>query len=201
MLVQMGLRELSDEELLAAIAERDQDSVAVLFDRYGGLAFALALRVLSDHGTAEDVVQESFLSIWRQAASYDTSRGTARTWLLTVVRNRAVDRLRSNRIRVAMDRPIEGMDNSLGVSDVWAEVSVKIDREAIRESLSNLPAEQQEVIELAYFGGLTHVEIAERLSLPLGTVKGRMRIALRKLHSLLDPSEFEARSTHLAESS
>jgi RNA polymerase sigma-70 factor (ECF subfamily) len=201
MLVQMGLRELSDEELLAAIAERDQDSVAVLFDRYGGLAFALALRVLSDHGTAEDVVQESFLSIWRQAASYDTSRGTARTWLLTVVRNRAVDRLRSNRIRVAMDRPIEGMDNSLGVSDVWAEVSVKIDREAIRESLSNLPAEQQEVIELAYLGGLTHVEIAERLSLPLGTVKGRMRIALRKLHSLLDPSEFEARSTHLAESS
>ena len=185
----MGLRELSDEELLVAVADRDPDGVAVLFDRYGGIAFALALKVLSDRGAAEDVVQEAFLSIWKQAASFDTSRGSARTWLLTIVRNRAVDRLRSGRSRVALDRPLEGMENILGVPDVWSEVSDNLDRESIKGALNGLPGEQRTVIELAYFKGLTHVEIADKLAVPLGTVKGRMRIGLRKMRALLDPGE------------
>jgi RNA polymerase sigma-70 factor (ECF subfamily) len=193
MLVLMGPRELTDEELLAAIAHRDPDGVSLLFDRYGGLAFAVALKVLTDRGAAEDVVQEAFLSIWKQAASYDTGRGPARTWLLTVVRNRAVDRLRSSRSRLAMDRPIEGMENRLGVPDAWAEVSVNLERESIQDALGELPGNQREVIEMAYFSGLTHVEIADRLAIPLGTVKGRMRIGLRKLRALLDAGQLTGR--------
>ena len=195
----MGVREVTDEELLTAVADRDPDGVAVLFDRYGGIAFGMALKVLTDRGAAEDVVQEAFLSIWKQAASYDTSRGSARTWLLTVVRNRAVDRLRSSRSRVSRDQPIEGMENELGVPDVWAEVSVNLDRESIQSALAELQGEQRQVIELAYFSGLTHVEIADKLAVPLGTVKGRMRIGLRKMRALLDPGELAGRRD-LAES-
>jgi RNA polymerase sigma-70 factor (ECF subfamily) len=195
----MGLRELSDAELLAAVADRDPDGISVLFDRYGGLAFGVALKVLADRGAAEDVVQEAFLSIWRQAGSFDTLKGSARTWLLTVVRNRAVDRLRASRNRLEKDRTIEGMENQLGVPGVWAEVSAGLDRDSIRGALGALPAEQREVIELAYFSGLTHVEIADQLEIPLGTIKGRMRIGLRKLRALLEPYEV-AGSVDLAES-
>ena len=135
------------------------------------------------------MVQEAFLSIWKQAASFDTSRGSARTWLLTVVRNRAVDRLRSSRSRLSLNRPIEGMENVLGVPDAWSEVSVNLDRESIQSALAELQGEQRQVIELAYFSGLTHVEIADKLAVPLGTVKGRMRIGLRRMRALLDPAE------------
>ena len=180
---------------MAAIADRDPDAIAVLFDRYGGLAYSLAVRMLADSGAAEDAVQEAFLSVWRQAARYDLARGAARSWLLSIVRNRAVDRIRRTRARGGGRE--RGLDD-LGVDepwlpDVWAEVSVSLDREAITAALAGLPDAQRQVIDLAYYGGLTHVEIAQRLEVPLGTVKGRIRIGLKKLRDALKDSEVAPR--------
>lgn len=181
----------SDEEVLAAIADRDPDAIALLYDRYGGLAYSLAMRMLADSGAAEDVVQEAFMSLWRQAARYEVARGAPRNWLLSIVRNRAVDRIRRLRSRGGgYDR---GLDDLGGdepwLPDVWAEVSVSLDRETIAAALAGLPEAQRRVIDLAYYGGLTHVEIAQRLEVPLGTVKGRMREGLKKLRDALKDSQ------------
>ena len=182
----MSSRPSADEDLLSAISDRDPQGIADLYDRYAGIALAMAQRVVGDRGIAEDVVQEAFLSVWKQAATFDRGRGSVRTWVLTVVRNRAVDRLRGNRSRVSLDRPIEGVEHELGIPDVWNEVSDNLDRAAIRRALNGIPGDQREAIEMAFFGGLTHVEISDQLGLPLGTVKGRMRIGLKKMRSLLE---------------
>jgi RNA polymerase sigma-70 factor, ECF subfamily len=182
---------LSDEEVLAAVADRDPDAIAVLFDRYGGLAYSLAMRMLADPGAAEDVVQEAFLTVWRKAGRYDLARGAARSWLLSIVRNRAVDRIR--RLRSRGGGHEQGFDDLGGddpwLPDVWAEVSVSLDRQTIAAALAGLPKAQRQVIELAYYGGLTHVEIAQRLEVPLGTVKGRIRIGVKRLRDVLRNSE------------
>ena len=157
-----------------------------LVDDHQGLAYAVALRVVGDPAVAEDVVQESFLSVWRQAATYDGLRGSMRTWVLTVVRNRAIDRVRAERSRPTSGAAdIDSMVSLHAESDVWADVSAALDAEAVRGALKALPAEQRETIELAYYRGLTHVEIAAQMSVPLGTVKGRMRIGLQKMRSAL----------------
>ena len=154
------------------------------------LAFTVALRVVGDPAIAEDVVQESLLSIWRQARTYDRQRGSVRTWLLAVVRNRAIDRVRAER-----SRPTSGaidldalVDLRSGV-DVWTDVSAGLDRETIQQALLRLPREQRLAIELAYFGGLTQAEIALRTGVPLGTVKGRMRLGLTRLRGDLWSTE------------
>jgi RNA polymerase sigma-70 factor (ECF subfamily) len=175
----------SDMELASAIQSRDPDALAELFDRYGSLCFGLAFRIVKDRQAAEEVVQEAYLNVWRKADSYDFGRGALRTWLLTVVRNRGLDRLRSNRLRVDQQVPLEDAENSLGGPDVWLEVAEKLDREAITAALAELPEEQRVAIELAFFSGLTHPELAERLGIPLGTVKGRLRLGLLKLRGLL----------------
>jgi RNA polymerase sigma-70 factor (ECF subfamily) len=157
-----------------------------LVDEYQGIAFAVAQRVVGDAAVAEDVVQESFLSIWRQAASYDGGRGSLRTWVLTVVRNRAIDRVRSERSRATAGASnIDALPTLRAATDVWADVCAGLDREAVQRALAGLPGEQRATIELAYFGGLTHVEVAARMGVPLGTVKGRMRIGLQKLRAAL----------------
>jgi RNA polymerase sigma-70 factor (ECF subfamily) len=182
---------LSDEEVLAAVADRDPDAIAVLFDRYGGLAYSLAVRMLADPGAAEDVVQEAFLSVWRQAGRFDLAKGTARGWLMSIVRNRAVDRIRRRRSRGGgHDRGLDDINaEESWLPDVWAEVSVSLDRETITAALAELPESQRQVIDLAYYGGLTHVEIAQRLEVPLGTVKGRIRIGLKRLRDQLKDSQ------------
>ena len=155
-----------------------------LVDEHGPMAYAVALRVVGDPSIAEDVVQESFLSAWRQATTYDSGRGSVRTWLLTVVRNRAIDRIRSERSRPTSGAgDLDAMTWLRADTDVWADVAAGLDRDAVRTSLLRLPAEQRRTLELAYFDGLTHVEIAEKMSVPLGTVKGRMRMGLQKLRS------------------
>ncbi len=179
----------SDGELAAALASSEIDGLAELYDRYGGIAYSLAYRVLGDRGLAEDVVQEAFLGIWRHAARFDPERGSLRAWLLTSTRNRAIDRLRG---RGAFERREADLDVAAGYpaagpgSDPWREVSAGLEREAVVSALGRLPAEQRQVVELAYFGGYTQLEISKMARVPLSTVKGRMRLALEKLHSYLE---------------
>lgn len=174
-----------DAAILRQIVARDPRSMELLYDRYGGVAYALALRVLRDPGAAEDVVQEAFFNIWRQGTSYDTARGTVRTWLLTVVHHRAIDRVRSMRAKTRGDVAIDSVLFLQAKEDTWATVSAGLESERIRAAVATLPPEQRQVVEMAYFAGLTHVEIAERVGIPLGTVKGRMRLAVDKLRDAL----------------
>lgn len=174
-----------DAAILRQIVARDPHSMELLYDRYGGVAYALALRVLRDPGAAEDVVQEAFFNIWRQGTSYDTARGTVRTWLLTVVHHRAIDRVRSMRAKTRGDVAIDSVLFLQAKEDTWATVSAGLESERIRAAVATLPPEQRQVVEMAYFAGLTHVEIAERVGIPLGTVKGRMRLAVDKLRDAL----------------
>ncbi len=157
-----------------------------LVEQHTGVAFSVAVRVVKDSAVAEDVVQDAFLSVWRQAASYNRDRGSLRTWLLTVVRNRAIDRVRAESSRLnAGAADIDAMVSLAAETDVWADVSAGLDKDMVRASLDRLPAEQRQTIEMAYFDGLTHVEIAQKMAVPLGTVKGRMRIGLQKMRNHL----------------
>jgi len=174
-----------DAAILRQIAERDPRGVELLYDRYGGVAFALAYRLLGERGSAEDVVQEAFLNVWRQGATYDTRRGTVRTWLLTIVHHRAIDQMRSARSKAGADTVIDDALPLPAKEDTWTEVVQNLEHERIRLAMATLPPEQRQVVDLAYYGGFTHTEIAQRVGIPLGTVKGRMRLALDKLRDLL----------------
>jgi RNA polymerase sigma-70 factor (ECF subfamily) len=160
--------------------------VQLIYERYGGLAFSLAVRILGDAGRAEDVVQDVMTSVWRKPERFDPERGGFRTWFLTLVRNRSIDVLRGKEKREHRETqlPVQARPASVA-SDPWQAVSLSLERKALREALDSIPADQRHIIELAYFGGYTQSEIAERLQLPLGTVKGRLRLGLEKLHSYL----------------
>lgn len=181
------VEELSDELLVARLQQRDTAAFSVLYDRHSRLAFGLAYRMLGDASAAEDVVQEAFLSLWRQASTFRPERSAVRTWLLSIVHHRAVDRLRRVVARevsdVMLDYALERADESMNVE---REVGASIEAGTVREALSTLPADQRHAIELAYFSGLSHSEIATKLGIPLGTVKGRLRIGLQKMRVLLD---------------
>jgi RNA polymerase sigma-70 factor, ECF subfamily len=181
------LQRLADEELMTLVDRKDPDAFAVFYERHGGAAYSLAHRIVGDRATAEDVTQEAFLSMWRSRARFDPARGSVRSWSLGIVRNRAIDALR----RGAGNAPKLDLDD-----DAVLETQRSPDRtdsEAIRRdtarhvrgALGALPPEQSRVIELAYFGGFSHSEIAEMLGMPLGTVKGRMRLGLEKVRASL----------------
>jgi RNA polymerase sigma-70 factor (ECF subfamily) len=177
---------LADPDLAGQLAAGSQEALAELYDRYGRLAYSVALRVLGDPGRAEDAVQEAFLNIWNRAASFDARRGSLRTWLLTSVRNRSVDYLRGRSAHERQELELQPALAEVGLrSDPWREVSLSLERSAVRDAMSSLPAEQRQAVELAYFAGYSHREIAEMTSVPLSTVKGRMRLALEKLSSYL----------------
>jgi RNA polymerase sigma factor (sigma-70 family) len=177
---------LADLDLVAQLAAGSQEALAQLYDRYGRLAYSVALRVLGDPGRAEDAVQEAFLRIWNHAASFDESRGSLRTWLLTAVRNRAIDYLRGRGAHERQELELQPALAEVGPrSDPWREVSLSLERTAVHEAMSSLPAEQRQAVELAYFAGYTQREIADMTSVPLSTVKGRMRLAMEKLSSYL----------------
>jgi RNA polymerase sigma-70 factor (ECF subfamily) len=172
----------TDEELLAAIAGGDEPALAELYDRLGGVGYRLAYRVLRDPALAQDAVQDAFLGVWRTAAAFDPARGKASTWLLTLVHRRAVDLVRREDRRRADpldDAPIASGD----ATDESAEV--REERRRVQAALAQLPADQREALELAYYGGLTQSELAERLGVPLGTVKSRMFTGLSRLRDLL----------------
>jgi RNA polymerase sigma-70 factor (ECF subfamily) len=185
---------LSDEILLLAIAHGEEWAIEVLYDRYGRYAYSLAYRIVHDTNVAEDIVQDAFLSIWRKAASYQEQHGSVRSWLQAIVHHRAIDRVRAaaHRDHQWMPLPTEGeQDLPSTQPEVWEEIWLKERSSLVRKVLAQLPPEQRVVIELGYFSGYTHVEIAERWNIPLGTVKGRMRLGLRKMKSLLSDLGFE----------
>lgn len=174
----------SDEELIRAIVARKQEALGTLYDRYGGVALGLATRILGDRAGAEDVVQDAFLLLWRQAKTFQPTRGSLRTWLLSIVHHRSIDVLRSR--SSARSEPFDLTRHDVASADTWTDVYAGLSREQIRHALLQLPAEQRATIELAFFAGLTQQEISTRLAAPLGTVKGRTRLGLQKLRGLLD---------------
>jgi RNA polymerase sigma-70 factor (ECF subfamily) len=184
------LRALADQDLMPLVHEGDARAFEVVFDRHADAAFSLAYRMCGRRGQAEDVVQEAFLSLWRSGARYDRSRGSVRSWILGVVRNRTIDLFRREAVRAGRDTNAEGaVERMPAADDVAGDAERRADARQVRTALEELPADQRQVIELAYFGGFTHSQIAQMLELPAGTVKGRMRLGLTKLRlSLGDPS-------------
>ena len=177
---------LDDQELARGLAAGEVGALEGLYDRYGRLAYAVAYRVLGDAGRAEDVVQDCFLKLWNSRRGFDAERGSLRTWILTSVRNRSIDYTRGRAAHERREREIPATIELIGPgSDPWSEVAQRMEAEAMLEALASLPAEQRQVIELAYYGGYTQNEIAEQKQVPLSTVKGRTRLALEKLHSYL----------------
>jgi len=177
-----------DEELMLAIASGEEWAMEELYERYGRYAYALAYRIVRDTTVAEDIVQDAFLAVWRKATSYQERQGSVRSWLQAIVHHRAIDRVRAAAHRDHQWLPLQSdgeQDPPSEQPEVWEEAWHKEQCAVIRRVLAQLPPEQRQVIELAYFGGYTHVEIAERWQLPLGTVKGRMRLGLQKMRNLL----------------
>lgn len=176
------LAHLSDEALVALAARSEQSALAELYDRYGRPAYGLALRVLRDDALAEDAVQDAFLALWRTAARFVPERGKASTWIFTLVHRRAVDLVRREERRRA--DTIEQAPEQGGGS-VEEEALLRFQRERVQDALKKLPDQQREAIELAYYGGFTQSELAERLGQPLGTIKSRMFLGLARLRELL----------------
>jgi RNA polymerase sigma-70 factor (ECF subfamily) len=178
---------LADEELMPLIGAKDPEAFAVFYDRHGGAAYSLAYRIVGDRTAAEDVTQEAFISIWRSGARFDRTRGSVRSWMLSIVRNRAIDLLRSKAGKapkltfdddaVLEQRPSEELTEEEAMRRETAS--------EVRGALVQLPGEQSQVIQLAYFGGFSQSEIARMLGVPLGTVKGRMRLGLEKIRGEL----------------
>jgi RNA polymerase sigma-70 factor (ECF subfamily) len=179
------MTDLVDNDLLAAVAGGDHPALLALYDRHGGVAYGLAYRILGDAGAAEEVVQDAYLRIWRRASTFDAQRGGARSWLLTIVHHCAIDLLRRRAGAPPVVAGLDEMADRRSVPDAWAEVSGRMESERVRTAVETLPEEQRRAIGMAFFDGLTHREIAERDGLPLGTVKGRLRLGLKRLSGLL----------------
>jgi RNA polymerase sigma factor (sigma-70 family) len=176
--------EQSDEALILAIAGGAVWAMEPLYQRYSRILYSMAYRMVSDHQIAEDLIQEAFLSVWRRAISYSPQSGAVRSWLISIVHHRTIDYLRSVRRRSVMKEAtweeVE-QDDRAAVPDVWDEAWRSIQSSQVRAALMDIPTEQRMVIELAYFQGWTHTEIAEGCLIPLGTVKARMRLGLKHL--------------------
>jgi RNA polymerase sigma factor (sigma-70 family) len=180
--------ELSDEALLLAIADGAVWAMESLYQRYSRILYSLAYRMVADHQVAEDLLQDAFLAVWRRATSYSPQAGAVRNWLISILHHRAIDHLRRIRRRSTIQEgPLEEteLDESIAFPDVWDEVWQSVKSTQVRAALMKIPTEQRLVIELAYFQGWTHTEIAEGTQIPLGTVKARMRLGLIHLKQVL----------------
>ena len=171
----------------------DAAAFAVLYDRHGRAAYSLAHRMTGERQAAEDLTQEAFLKVWRSAGGYRAGRGSVRTWILSIVHNRGIDQLRSVASRRRTQERTEAEAPRSQPSEAFAEAWRSALRDEVREALRTLPSEQLEILELAYFSGHTQAEIARMLDLPLGTVKGRTRLGLKKLGNLFHPQFAAAR--------
>ena len=183
------LARMSDEALLSLVASSDEDALAALYDRFGRIAYGLALRILRDPALAQDAVQEAFLGVWRNADRFLAERAKASTWILTLVHRRAVDLVRREDIR--RGEPLERAPEPADPRTAEDEASLEFQRRLVQEALSQLSPEQREALELGYYGGLTQSELAERLGQPLGTIKSRMFTGLSRLRDLLDEAGLE----------
>ena len=177
----------TDRIQMARLARGDLGALDVLYEQYGAMAFSIAYRITGDRSAAEDVVQEAFLGAWRNAGRYVDARGSVRTWLLSIVHHRAIDAIRRRRPTVELPETEATLPDTLTLPDVWADVELRLDRESVRGAMGSISEVQREAIELAYFGGLTQTEIAERTGVPLGTVKGRLRLGLQGMRAALMP--------------
>ena len=181
--------DLSDEALLNAIANGAVWAMESLYQRYSRILYSLAYRLVADHQVAEDLLQDAFLAIWRRSTSYSPQTGAARSWLISILHHRAIDHLRRVRRRSTLqDAPLEELelDETTAFPDVWEDVWRSVKSSQVRAALMKIPAEQRLVIELAYFQGWTHTEIAEGVQIPLGTVKARLRLGLIHLKHALE---------------
>ena len=169
---------------------RDGDAKAfeLVYDRHGGAAFSLAYRMVGDRAIAEDITQEAFLSMWRSRVRYDRERGSVRAWVLGIVHHRTIDALRRNLAHDRRRASAEGLEERQEAPErTDVEVARRDEARTVRDAMQSLPEEQHQVIQLAYFGGFTHTQIAEMLDMPVGTVKGRMRLGLEKMRRALAP--------------
>ena len=181
------MTEPSDIAIMERIALRQTDALRSLYDRYGRAAFALAYRVIGEASAAEEVVQDAFETVWTKGHRFEASKGgNVRGWLMTIVHRRAIDYRRREFDRTPRHLPIDTMDQSLSSPDVWQDVSTNLLGEQVRHAMDTLPMDQRRAIELAYFDGLSHGEIASQENAPLGTVKGRLRLGLHKLSGMLE---------------
>jgi RNA polymerase sigma factor (sigma-70 family) len=183
-----GLADLPDTALLDLVGRSNDDALAVLYDRYGRVAYGLALRVVRDPALAEDAVQEGFLAVWRSADRFLAERAKPSTWILTLVHRRAVDLVRREERRRA--DPLESAPDPAG-RGADEEVGLRNRRQIVQDALGQLPDDQRQALELAYYGGLTQSELAERLGVPLGTIKSRMFTGLSRLRDLLAAADLE----------
>ena len=186
--LEQSAKDLEFGRLISSVAAGDQAALAELYDKSGRVAFGLVLRVVGDPAVAEEVTLDVYTQVWRQAAAYDSSRGTPLAWLLTIARTRAIDRLRSGKQERQRSEPLESADSVKAASGDPEQSSALAEQQTIvREALSSLSSDQREVIELAYYQGLSQSEIASTLGQPLGTVKTRTRLGLIKLRETLGP--------------
>ena len=172
---------LADGELISLVGAGDADAFAALYGRHRRAAYSFSYRMTGEKQAAEDLAQDAFLKVWRSAGTYRAQRGSVRTWILTVVHNRGVDRFRSSARRRRTREKAEALAPGSQPSEAFSEAWSNHKRERLREALRDIPHDQREVLALVHFSGLTKAEVSERLGLPLGTVKGRARLGLRKL--------------------
>ena len=177
---------LADEDLISLVEAADAEAFATLYDRHSRAAFSLAYRMMGEHQASEDLTQDAFLKVWRSAKSYRAERGSVRTWILSIVHNRGIDQIRSQAGRRRTQDKIEASAPRSQPSEAFAETLRNSQRDQVREALDTLPPEQLKILDLAYFSGYTHVEISDLLRLPLGTVKGRMRLGLKKIRDYFE---------------
>jgi RNA polymerase sigma-70 factor (ECF subfamily) len=180
---------LADEDLISLVEAADAEAFATLYNRHSRAAFSLAYRMMGERQASEDLTQDAFLKVWRAASSYRADRGSVRTWILSIVHNRGIDQIRSQASRRRTQDKVEASAPRSQPSEAFSEAWRNSQRDQVREALNTLPSEQLKILELAYFSGYTHVEISDLLDLPLGTVKGRMRLGLKKIRDY-----FESRS-------
>ncbi|MFL5818544.1 MAG: RNA polymerase sigma factor [Conexibacter sp.] len=185
-----SFRDLADEDLMQLVQRAEASAFEVVYDRHAGAAFSLAYRMCGARQLAEEVVQEAFLSIWRSGARYDRHRGSVRTWILGITHHRAIDALRRGVVQDRHRASDEGIEERFEATDrTDVEVARREEALEVRGALDVLPDEQRRAIELAYYGGFTQSEIAEMLGIPIGTVKGRMRLGMEKMRDTLEPAE------------
>jgi RNA polymerase sigma-70 factor, ECF subfamily len=177
---------LADEEVMHLVQQGNPRAFELLYDRHGGAAFSLAYRMMGNRVAAEDVAQEAFLSIWRSRLRYQAERGSVRTWVLGIVHHRGIDALRRSVVHDRRRVDVEGIEEKHEAAELTdVEAARRDEARNVRSALEELPEDQSRVIELAYFGGFSHSQIAEMLEMPIGTVKGRMRLGLEKLRRAL----------------
>lgn len=173
---------LADEELMQAVQAGDPMAFETIYDRHGGAAFSLAYRIVGTRSAAEDATQDAFLAIWRSRVRYQRDRGSVRNWILGIVHNRTIDALRRSQVHATRRASAEGIEEREAAPELTDVEALRRDEQrSVRAAIGTLPEAQVKVIELAYFGGFTHSQIAEMLHEPVGTVKGRMRLGLDKL--------------------